>query len=102
ALSAGCRAHENARPVGLAEATFSTELGSVVTTPQHDHALAWVGRVDLAPDEVDRPEVGGEDDDLLVGIGLPECTEPPNEAAHLGLPALRKLLQQLRDALPLL
>jgi hypothetical protein len=47
----------------------------VVAASQHDHSLPGIRALDLAPDQIDRPEIGRENDDLLLGILIPERAE---------------------------
>src|SRR5262249_19952824 len=68
-----CRgADEHFWPILLTELPLRCQLGAVVTSAQNHDPLAWLGRLDLASQQIDRAQVGREDDDLLCGILPPK------------------------------
>ena len=68
AFTASRRTNQHARAILLPEAALGCNLGTVITTTQHGHALAGECLVDLPRNQVHRAEVGGKHDDFFARV----------------------------------
>ena len=91
------RADEYSGAVALPELPLGRELRAVVASSKDHDTLPRVGLLDLAREQVHRPEVRREDDDFLGRVLLPQRSKPAEQLVDLRLAVLREHAEQLAD-----
>ena len=100
ALPSGRRADQHARTVRLLEAAFRCQLRAVVAATQHHDALTRIRAFDLPSDQIDRAQIGREDDDPFRWILFPQSSQCAQQLLDLGLAGVGEAREQVPNPEP--